>query len=98
MCVGGKAYLFECEGLVFLKRLLRQRAKLSDFLHALLFLLEQHALSVGHFLQLLCVMVDGVILLLLYVLPSLHALYVLLDLRLSLVNQRIQIWERHLRR
>lgn len=86
-------YLFECEGLVLLKGLLRQRAQLSDFLHALLFLLEQHALPVGHLLQLLSVVVDGIILLLLNVLPAFHALYVVLDLPLCLVNQRIQIWE-----
>lgn len=79
-------YLFECEGLVLLKGLLRQRAKLSDLLHALFFLLEQHALPVGHLLQLLGVMVDGVILLLLNVLPALHALNVVLDLSLCLVN------------
>lgn len=84
-------YLLECEGLVLLKGLLRQRAELSDFLHALLFLLEQHALSVGHFLQLLGVLVNGIILLLLNVFPSFHALYVVLDLSLCLVNHRIQI-------
>ena len=92
------AYLFECEGLVLLKGLLRQRAELSDLFHALLFLLEQHALPVGHFLQLLGVMVDGVILLLFNVLPALHALYVVLDLCLCLVNQRIQIWGKNWRR
>lgn len=91
MCVF--VYLFECEGLVLLKRLLRKRAELSDLFHALLFLLEQHTLPVGHFLQLLGVMVDGVILLLLNVLPALHALYVVLDLYLGLVSQRIQIWQ-----
>lgn len=92
MCV----YLFECEGLVFLKGLLGQRAKLPDLLHALFFLLKQHALPVGHLLQLLRVVVDGVILLLLNVLPALHALYVVLDLSLCLVNQTIQIWEKTL--
>lgn len=97
VCFWG-VHLFECEGLVFLKGLLRQRTELSDFLHALLLLLQQHALSVGHFLQLLCVVVDGIVLLLLYVLPSLHALYVVLDLCLRLVNQRVQIWGKHLRR
>jgi len=92
------AYLFEREGLVLLKGLLRQRAELSDLLHALLFLLEQHALPVGHLLQLLGVVVDGVVLVLLDVLPALHALYVVLDLDLRLVDQNIQIWERHGRR
>lgn len=86
-------YLFECEGLVLLKGLLRQRSQFSDLLHALLFLLEQHALPVGHLLQLLGVMVDGIVLLLLNVLPALHALYVFLDLCLGLVDERIQIWE-----
>lgn len=91
-------YLFECEGLVLLKGLLRQRAELSDLLHALLFLLEQHTLPVGHLLQLLGVVVDGIILLLLNVLPTVHALYVVLDLHLGLVNQSIQIWVKHWRR
>lgn len=91
-------YLFECEGLVLLKGLLRQRAQLSDLLHALFLLLEQHALPVGHLLKLLGVVVDGVILLLLNVLPAFHALYVVLDLSLCLVNHRIQIWERRWRR
>lgn len=86
-----RLHLFECEGLVLLKGLLRQRAELSDLLHALLFLLEQHALPVGHLLQLLGVVVDGVILLLLNVFPALHALNVVLDLSLRLVNQRIKI-------
>lgn len=88
------SYLFESEGLVLLKGLLRQRAQLSDLLHALLLLLQQHALPVGHLLQLLGVMVDGVVLLLLNVLPALHALDVILDLSFRLVNQRVQIWKR----
>lgn len=91
-------YLFECEGLVLLKGLLGQRAELSDLLHALLFLLEQHALPVGHLLQLLGVVVNGVILLLLDIFPALHALDVVLDLPLCLVNQRIQIWGNYWRR
>lgn len=92
------AYLLEREGLVLLEGLLRQRAQLPDLLHALLLLLQQHALPVGHLLQLLGVVVDGVVLLLLNVFPSLHALDVLLDLRLRLVHQRVQIWRRSSRR
>ena len=84
-------HLFECEGLVLLEGLLWQRAQLPDLLHALLLLLQQHALPVGHLLQLLGVVVDGVVLLLLDVLPAVHVLEVVLDLHLVLVHQSIQI-------
>lgn len=84
-------YLFQCEGLVLLKGLLREGAQLSDLLHALFLLLQQHPLSVGHLLQLLGVVVDGVVLLLLDGLPAVHAPDVLFDLPLRLVNQRVEI-------
>lgn len=86
-----RIYLFQREGLVLLKGLLGERAQLPDLLHALLFLLQQHTLPVGHLLQLLGVVVDGVVLLLLDGLPPVHAPDVLLDLPLRLVNQSIQI-------
>ena len=84
-------HLFEREGLVLLEGLLGQRAQLSDLLHALFLLLQQHALPVGHLLQLLGVVVDGVVLLLLNVLPAVHVLQVVLDLHLVLVHQTVQI-------
>lgn len=86
------SHLLEREGLVLLESLLRQRAQLTDLLHALLLLLEEHALPVGHLLQLLGVVVDSVVLLFLNVLPALHAPDVFLDLRLCLVHQRVQVW------
>lgn len=81
-----KRHLFKRERLVLLKGLLWQGTELTDLLHALLLLLQQHALPVSHLLQLLGVVVDGLVLLLLDVLPTLHAFYVVLNLYLSLIN------------
>lgn len=86
-----RCHLFKRERLVLLEGLLWQRAELTDLLHALLLLLQQHALPVGHLLQLFGVVVDGVVLLLLDVLPALHAFDVVFNLHLGLVDQCVQV-------
>lgn len=86
-----KCHLFKRECLILLEGLLRQGAQLANLLHALLLLLQQHALPVGHLLQLLGVVVDGLVLLLLNVLPALHAFYVVLNLHFGLIDQHVQI-------
>lgn len=86
-----QTHLLEAEGLVLFEGLLGEGAQLPDLLHALLLLLQQHALPVGHLLQLLGVVVDGVHVLLLHIFPALHTFLELFDSSFCFVNGIIQI-------
>lgn len=87
----GEIYLLKAQRLVLLERFLGKGAQLADLLHALLFLLQQHALAVGHLLQLFSVMIYGIHVFFLHIFPALHTFLELFNSSFCFVNGIIQI-------
>ena len=79
------------ERVVLLKRFLGEGPQLPDLLHTLLLLLQQHALPVGHLLQLFSIMIYGIHVFFLHIFPALHTFLELFNSSFCFVNGIVQI-------
>lgn len=87
-----KTYLLETQCLVLFKRFLGQWPKLTNFLHTLFFLLQQHALSIGHLFQFFSIMIYSIHVFLFHIFPAFHTLLKFLNSSFCFVNGIVQIY------